>query len=344
MRNSREAFGLGGWLVTVMAAAAALGGCDGKQVIVSRYPSFWTDQTDIRVIAMAPLADPQSTPGAGAAVADRIAAAVAASGGYQVLGRQTVANRLSAEQFEALRNRDAQAIAAMQDELAAQAVLVGQVTRYSWSQSREQRIKTIPQYGFDAHGNYAVRSYHNEPFWWTRYTAVVDARLDLITLTDGKILHSLAMTGTYASEGEDPPVDGAGAMNNAMQALARQAAAELNIVRRQIEIDSDVLRTAVDLRGDEWDFAKSFPADAAKMYVVVTLPGEADRNRFRLEFVRKGRDEALAERRIIWDRRYRTFGWDFSPREITAQAGPGTYTVRLYSGGELLAKRDVKFR
>ncbi len=78
------------------------------------------------------------------------------------------------------------------------------------------------------------------------------------------------------------------------------------------------------------------------MYVVLSLPPQCDRNRFRITIIRKDERATIVYQDLVWSSKYGAFGYLFSPKKIVEIAGPGAFTAKFYSGPEPIMMHDFR--
>ena len=326
--------------------AMLLGGC-GKKIVISQYPQFWDPQAPISSIAVWPFRNQTECPGAGDIASDKLAAALTANGTYTAYNAADLGAVEGARDLKLLAGDIEAATSAGRQFGKADAVITGTVTTYNGTTRQETRYNAIPIYRTDAKGMMYVAGYNNVPYPFTRHDAVVEATVSLVRLSDGRVIHSAHSVGSAWSEGQNPQWDINGCLVAASNTMVGDLIEELAIVRKEIKLDGDALRLAADLYDNKWDLIKSVPATTQKMLVVLSLPQQCDRNRFRIVIVRKDQREELAAHDLEWDDAFGSngHGFAFDPSQIASKGGgPGKYTVKFYAGPEPALSRDFTIR
>jgi hypothetical protein len=96
------------------------------------------------------------------------------------------------------------------------------------------------------------------------------------------------------------------------------------------------LRTARGRADGQWVFSDSFNATDQTMYVVLELPEPVGHTPFRVTIAPTGKPgRVLATKDFTWPVGRAVDAIEFSPQEIAAYIGPGSYTVNCYSLGQL---------
>ena len=320
-------------LPAVLAAAA---GCT-REIPIVQVPAFWTPQ--LKRIAVVPFRNRSTGKDAGNIVSDRLANALAANGTYKVFNRNDLKDLMDQNDLKiALGGDPAKAATAFKKLANVQAILTGAVTTYA-ATSQSQR-KQEPQYyyvkGVQRFGGYRVYTH-------TRNEANVSLTASLIRVSDGAALHTAPAKWTAWAEGSPPRYDpyacASAAVDNVVALLVQQFA----IVRKKIKVDPNkVLRICTEKYDGKWIEARDIKTTDEKMYIVLALPPQCDRNRFRMTIVRKDQREVLASLKLTWSRRNDPDGkgYTFDPKDVAAKGGgPGWYEVKFYSGEDPVLRR-----
>jgi len=330
-------------LVMLLPVAAAAGGCS-KKITILQIPAFYSKE--LRSIAVVPFSSAPGTRGSGEVISDDLAAALMANGTYKVYNRNDLKQLMDQRDLQLAFGDDTAAAAEQLNKLGnVQAMLVGTVTAYSATSNKQRKTEPVQQYDRRLKRMVVVghRSYIH-----TRNEANVAVSARLIRLSDGTSIHATAIParGQAWAQGSPPKMDPYACLARARQMVVAQLLQEFAVVRKTIKVDpSKALRTAGELYDNKWTFTKDFSVDDEKMYVVVELPAVADRNNFRLTIVRKDQREDLAEKQITWTRKNKSYGYRFDPGAIAAAGGgPGTYTVKFYSGPEPVMTTDFHLK
>ncbi len=326
-------------------AVALLGttGCTTKMAI-TQTPDFYT--SDLKTIAVVPFRNQTGVRDAGKNISDRLAAALAANGTYQVFNRNDLKAIMDERDLQLAFGDDTEAAVAKFRRLGnVQAILLGSVNTYSGTVQRQQ--KRDPVYGFNPQtGALYVSGY--KKYVWTRHEANVAVTVSLIKVSTGKMIYSTSTpaAGSAWAEGSPPKYDAYACLNAATNQAVGQLVQTFAVIRKEIKVNpGKALRTASELYDNKWTYKDQFEKADEKMYVVVSLPRSCDRNRFKITVVRKHQREDLAAQDVVWDKEYNGYGYVFSPKEIAANGGgPGPYEVKFYSGPEPIMRRDFWIR
>ncbi len=324
----------------LVLGAAALGGCT-KKITIAQYPAFYDGS--IKAIAVTPFRNQTRVRSAGNVISDKLAGLLAANKTYAVYNRNHHAVLSDERDLQLDLGEDPQKIEAMFQKLGdVQAILTGAVSIYHSTTRTE--TKQRPVY---AYNRYTKKSYisHYVPYEHTRYDVTVEVSAVLLR-RDGTTIHSTPgpfRAHRYA-EGDPPRKDPYALLGEATDAVTWRLLEEFAVIRRQIKLDpTKALRTASELFENKWTYTDRFAPDSDKMYVVVTLPRSCDRNRFEIRIVQKDQREYLATEKIVWDGRYNSPGYVFSPRTIAEKGGGrGVYTIKFFSGPEPVFTRDFR--
>jgi hypothetical protein len=325
--------------VCLAVAGLVPAGCD-KKLVITQVPTFYTP--DLKVIAVAPFRNQTQWRGANEIIADQVAAGLMANGTYKVFNRNDLKTVMDESDLNIALGADPVAAAGQLKKLTeVQAILVGTVTTYAATTNSQQRQEPA---SWDKKGN--VTGYRT--YVQTRNEANITVTASLIRVSDGTTIYATpepAWARVWA-EGSPPKKDGQACASEAAGMVAANLVATFAPTRREIKVDEGkALRTASELYDNKWTYQDTFKPTDEKMFVVVSLPGSCDRNRFRITIVRKGERQDLAEQDITWDKKHGGFGYPFSPKDIaTKGGGAGEYEIKFYSGPEPIMRRTFKIR
>jgi len=342
-------------------------------VEVDNYPAFWSDELNLRSVAVATLKNDTLTRGAERVLAEKIAHRLLGNGSYQVLHR-------SREAFA----DDARVVSRERALGEVDAVLVGTLHVYEalrrertgYTHETFYRTESCWQEGgwyyaegrwyyaegewyqaeghwYQAEGHWYQeegRWYQAEGHWYPctvsyteqvpyRYTedgAIVGAMLRLIDVRSGKVLHS----STLNAERWTTHLLSEKYFEESMDKLVASLEKEMAITPQTLRIHKDSLRTAHEFQKGSWQWSDTFKRNAQQLHVVLALPSAAHLNSFRIELVRKGEHEVLASQALVWNKKDTQAGYVFSPRDIGL--GAGDYRVQLYSRGEVVLTHNFK--
>lgn len=326
--------------VTVFLALSLVGGCS-KKITVYRIPAFWTE--DLKSLVVVPFRNQTNMRGAGEVISDQLTGALMHNGTYKVYNRNDLKVLLDqADLSSMLTGEDANVLAKRFSKLGkVQMILVGEVNTYSATSTPYRRQKPVSRY------DRRTKRYYTTYVWEVgrRNEANVSVTARLIR-TDGTTIYSTPAPahGSWAIEGSPPALDPYGCRAVAVRSAVGQLLAQLAITRKVIKLDpGKALRTARRYYEGEWEHAKEFKSTDEKMFVVLALPPDADRNTFKITIIRKDTEEYLVTRKVAWSRSWRTRGLEVSPKDLAARGGgPGTYTVKFYSGAKPVFTSDFR--
>ena len=330
-------------LFLAFAAAGMTGGCSQK-ITITQYPAFWTE--DLKTIAVVPFRCTAANRQAGDAIAEQAARALAGNGTYHVFSRYDLKTIMDEKDLAAAMSGDAAASAkAFSKTNKVQGILTGTVTTYSATTRDEP--KRDPIYAYDKRGNQYISGYKDWVQTTNQATVVVTAAL---IRPDGTTIHATinpaqgTMTCT-SSEWAPPQMDPQTCLAAATQGAVARLVEEFAVTRQTITVSNDAFRTASDYYDGKFTFTDSFKVSDPKMLVVVELPACCDRNQFRITVVKGEERKDLVEVKLAWQRAWKSQSFEMSPKEIADKGGgPGTYTVKFYSGPEPIFKKTVYIR
>jgi len=320
----------------VLLGLLLAGGCTEK-IWITQVPDFYGPE--LKSIAVATFRNQTNWAGAGEIISDKLAACLAANGAYKVYNRNDLKTVMDEKDLQlALGGGSAAATDKLKKLTQVQAVLVGTVTTYAATRNSQNRRD--PVYATDRRGNSYIAGYRS--YVWTRNEGNVSVTASLIRVSDGTTIHATPQPSWARiwAEGSPAQKDAHACVAEAADNVAFQLVETFAPVRKQIKVDpTKALRTATELYDNKWTYSDNFKATDEKMFVVVSLPASCHRNRFRIVVVRKGQREELASQDIQWDKQYSGFGYEFSPKQIAANDGPGQYEIKFYSGPEPVMRR-----
>ncbi len=323
-------------LFVLVALSLLAGGCGGsKKITITQYPVFWDSAP--KSIAVVPFSNSSTGRNAGKAVSEELVMALTQNGTYKVYDREKIKHLLAeAELREALSDDVDQAASQMVKVKKVDSLLTGSVGTYAATSRREQRQNPI--YGKKGR----IIGYNRFTFHHNEATVVATATLTKLNRSGShSTIHSATKSATVKSEGQSPSLDPFGCLASARRQVVHQLLAEFAVLRTTIKVkQKNVFFTASGQPYDgKWPKTKKFSANADKMIVVLKLPPNCDRNRFRITVVRKAKDDVpvkdLVTVHVKWTRSMSATGKQIvlSPKKIAqAGSGPGKYTLKLYSG------------
>jgi len=304
--------------VLALAVPLALTGCD-KKIWVTQYPRFWSKDLGVDSVAVYPFQSRPDSPHAGQWLAERLAAALADTGAYRVVGPGQAGR--------------------------AQATLTGAMTAYGvremWRSSSARPYPRGVSYGrgrrYPTHSPYRPRYYT-----YRSVRATVGCTASLVDLASGRQIHTFSVEHSWTQDGGSAA--GANrALQQATDMVIRSLVGEFSPVRRQIVVGSGAIRTAVGRRDDDWRFTGRFAPTDPTVHVILELPAAAAFNRFRLRIVRRDTGAEVAGREIVWTARGGRRGQAFTTAELLARGGgPGKYVAELHHQGDRVCSRKFE--
>lgn len=319
-------------LLLLSLVGLAVAGC-AQKVTVTQYPEFWSPDMKVDSIAVWPFRNQTRDKSAGNSMADRLAAALSANGTYKVYNPSDLQAIEGQADLNIAGGNVEQAANAARKFGKVQAIITGAVTSCKSTTSQQRRFNQVARYAYDRNGNQYITGYDQVPYTYTRHDATVECTATLIRL-DGSVIQSKTESRSCSSQGENPKMSESECLASAAGAVVDAFVEDFAIVQKVIQVRPNALRTSSEYYDGKWTACSSFPASGEAMFVVVTLPKEADRNRFRIVVVPKDQRKEVVAQDILWDKKdCNGCGYRFSPKEIaTTGGGPGKYTVKFYSG------------
>ncbi|UCG32362.1 MAG: hypothetical protein JSU68_11925 [Phycisphaerales bacterium] len=322
-----------------LAAAVLAGGCGDStkkdEIWVYHTPDFY--RPELKRLAVIPFSNHTGVPGVAEAISDKVATNLTNNGTYEVYTRSHLA--------DIFKERDAvlagilSADEAMQigQAKAVQALVCGDCYRYEAGTQSETRYNQVPVWGTDADGYPIITGWQQVPYLWTRNDAYVECNVVLIDTGTGRQIAAVNEPTHLWAEGSPPKRDARQLIDAAHDDQVGRIFRALDVTRTRIKLKGDVLKIALGLYDNEYDWEKKIaPADESFL-VVVQLPPEADRNDFKITIVPDKEREVLAEDAFTWDKQYGRMGRRFAVQPILEQGGCRAYRAKLYSGPEPIA-------
>ncbi len=251
-------------------------------------------------------------------------------------------------------------IAGLRKVGGAEAVLFGEVMDFS---AACYPVRDYWYYEPFYYGPYGHAYYRHGGGWGCRYAVAypyvaysaysqgrVAASVELVSVADGRRLHSARAAQVVTSSGYPPDLTPESCLSAAAEAVAARLVEGLAPSPREIKINpGKVLRTSRGRRGGKWKYEDKFQPDAGPVFVIVRLPGSCDRNSFRLTITRKDDsplvpEAILAERTFTWSRKKPELAIEFAIADLIGKSGTGTFHVNFHNRGRVVFKRKFKIR
>lgn len=324
----------------LIATAGGCGSSNKGKIWVYRYPDFY--QRGLERIAVLPFADGARARGTGARISDKVSAILTNNGTYKVYTRQHLADVLKEKDLAAAGVIDSQVAKRIGKLTSVQAIVCGRCNRAETVTRRETRYNRVAVWGTNARGQRVITRWKQVPYKWWRHDGHVECQVHVIDCATGRQIAAVHSPSTFWASGSPPKYTAPDVLRFAEEDQVKRIVNSIAITRTQIKLDGDVLKTAASLYDNEWDWQRRFVPGDGHLYIVVHLPGTADRNNFKLTIVPKDERETLAEKSFRWSKKNRTFGHKFAIKPIVDKRGPGRYQAKLYSGTEPIAWYDFE--
>ena len=338
--------------VSTLLAAIWLTGC--AQLTVKRYPDFW-QPGQIETVEVVPfdVADGVD-PLAGKRVARRLVTALGKNGTYRYISYR----RLS-------ETGDPLEPAPEPGDLARAVIIDGRVLQFDLMVSEEIRyIDYGPRYygGFGyggrgyryrrgyGRGGYGYGGVYYESYSYVHVTsrAFVTVMAEMVSAETGQRVKAtpVPLVAAVRWEGDRATTPTEGVLDMAIDRAVEQLVQEFAVTEVTLELKPDEALRIADGMGEtgDWRDRDSFAITDTQMVVVVDLPPEAHRNSFELRILRHGQDEPVAIRPFTWDRDGAVDGtpFVFSPADLAAVGGAGSYDVAFYAANRKIMARGFK--
>jgi hypothetical protein len=198
-------------------------------------------------------------------------------------------------------------------------------------------MRQVARWGTNAKGKLTIVGYDQQPYIWTRHSAVVDCKVDLIDTGTGKQWIAFNQPITRYCEGSPPQYGPAQVLQMTEDAVVQAILETVAWTRKTIRLTGTPLKVARDFYDQKFEWARKVSPRDKEFLAVVSLPAEAAGNSFKLTVVQKEGREVLAEREFKWDRGNGTQGYKFPIDPLVQKAGFGAFKAKLYSGPEPIA-------
>jgi len=321
-------------VVSAMIAAAMLGGCT-KKIPLVQYPVFWDKAP--KTIAVTPFRNQTITPHVGRQISNDLATALAVNGCYKVYDRSLLKAYLNEHDLQRAFSSDRDIAASQMVKVGrVQAILTGSVTTAHCPPTRVE-IRMRRRRFTDRWGRTYTRPVRHY-YYRNEATITANAVLLRITARGPEVIHSYQARGQARSEGESPRRSRLDCLADARYQVVRQLVEQFAVVRRTIEVKpSEAFFTASGPPYDgKWPEEDEFSAASdQKIILVLKLPPQCDRNRFRITVARKDTRRDIEVFEVVWTRAMSAAGRRFilSPADLAAKGGgPGKYHIKFYSG------------
>ena len=319
-----------------LIAMTALGGCV-KKIPIVQYPIFW-DRAP-KSVAVTPFRNATPFKHISMQVTNDLATRLAANGAYVVYDRMLLKAYLDEQELQRAFSSDQEAAASAMVKIGkVQAILTGAITTCNWPRTR-MKTQVVSKRFYNPNGTSYTRPVR-QYVYTNEAELTANAVLLRITPNGPQVIHSCPVRGHMKSTGTAPRLSREECMSIARAQVVQQLIENFAVVRKMIKIKpSEAFFTATDQPyAGEWPKSKKFSASSGqKIILVLILPPQCDRNRFRITVSRKDRRTDLAAFDVRWTKAMSAApnGKQFilNPADLAAKGGgPGDYVIRLFSG------------
>jgi hypothetical protein len=329
----------------LIAVSTLLAGCEGGgskkgRIVVYQYPEFY--QPELKTIAVLPFRDPPQGPGVGQKISDEVATLLTKNGTYEVYTRTHLADLLAERDLVDAGIIDADMAMQIGQAKSVQALVCGVCTRCEAVSKDETRYTPVPIWGRNERGKQVIVGFDQKPYMWTRNDAFVECNVVVIDAKTGRHIGAVKDPSNLSDGGSPPHKSPPELLAMAEEDQAARVARGIAVTRTEIKLRGDVIRTASDIYDNKWEWKDRFAPTSEKVFVVVKLPQEADRNNFKITIVPKEGREVVAEQDFVWSKQDDRKGFPFEVKGIVEKFGLGEYKAKLYSGPEPIATRNFR--
>lgn len=338
-----------GLLLLALAGWAGCGG--GGATYVTQFPRWDFEQYKRIAVLPGRASTPQAARDAGM-LADRLTTALTDSGAFTVLSRADMKSVFAEQDLSRLEDAIDTNTALPEGKIEiAQALVATKITDYKLIADRsEQRI---PIYAHDRRGNVLVDRFGRplitgeDIVMMYRHGAEVEGSVRVIDAATGKVLlsHSARVAPKPRTSRNQPP-------SKTPEEIASEAVRELSIefaksvapTRIKVKLKGDMLVVATDYFDGKYRTEKKLPRDLGEFLLVVRdLPGECERNNFRVALAEVDGRQNLFEQEFTWSGSSGPEGISFRvPTATLTSGGSEKFVAKLYSVGdpEPILKRE----
>jgi len=328
-------------------------GC-GQEIEILQYPEFYDPDDpakNIKSIVVLPFRNqaPKATSSkAGEALSEELAGLIAQSNTYpKVYNRNDLRELMDQQDLQIAMGGDSNAIAsALRKRGAVEAMVTGAVTFYSSTAPRHTRKPIqVPVY------NPRTKRMTMQTRYVDMYSSSghVTATASLIRIRDGAPVHSTGPAAGVCNVEAPSPVSEDECLRRATNNAVYRLREHFVVVRKTVTVESDAFFTASSYYEGEWDETDEFTTAGKNAFVVLKLPPQCHRNRFKVKIAREGTREDLLVQVVRWHRgsqpvhagssehvdgaRIGLGVVTFNPKDIAAKGGgPGRYVAKFYAG------------
>ena len=322
--------------VLILSAMTTLGGCV-KKIPIVQYPIFWDHAP--KTVAVTPFRNETNLQHIGMQVTNDLGTQLSANGSYVVYDRTLLKAYLNEQDLQRAFSSDQDAAAAAMVKIGkVQAILTGAVTTCNWPRTRTE-VKVRTQQFRSASGVKYTRPVN---YYVHTNEAELKANAVLLRMTPNgpQVIHSCPLRGYVKSTGETPKYSREACMSIARAQIIEQLLDQFAVIRKLIQVKpSEAFFTATDQPyAGKWPKEKKFSLAAGqKIILVLMLPPQCDRNRFKITVSRKEGRADIASFDVQWTKAMSAIpnGKQFilDPADLAAKGGgPGDYVIRLFSG------------
>ena len=332
----------------LLVAATLVAGCS-EQIEILQYPEFYDPDDpakNIKSIVVLPFRNQtgkSTATSAGVAIGEELSGMLGGSGTYQhVYNRSNLKELMNEQDLRIALGGDANALANALKKLGrVEAMITGAVTSYDSGTKTE--TKMVPQtVGY--HPKTKMPITRLVPMQVTTNESTVTLTASMIRIRDAETIHP---TGPISRRYTSGSVSQAECLRLARSAAVAAAKGHFTVVRKTVTVDSDAFRVARSYYDGQWAEEDEFRPTEDKAYVVLKLPPQCDRNRFRITIVRLDQMTDLFVQKVRWVKASQPvhpggqsvnpgkigIGFEFSPKKIAEKGGgPGTYMAKFYAG------------
>ena len=342
--------GLAGLL---LIAASLVAGC-GQEIEILQYPEFYDPDDpakNIKNVVVLPFrnqAAKASSANAGEAMSEDFASLIAQSNTYvNVYNRNDLANLMNHQDLQIALGADTKAAAAaLKRRGAVEAMVTGAVTSYASTPPQHHKVPImIPVYN-PRTKRMTMKTQYIDMY---KSSANVKATATLMRVDGRRVRGGSGLAEGVCNVDAASPVSEVECLRRATNSVLYRLREYFVVVRKRVTVESDAFLVARSYYEGEWEEEDEFTTSDKDAFVVLKLPPQCDRNRFKVKIAREDVRKDLLVQEVRWLRSKRpVFAGSpdmveggrigigvvkFSPRDIAAKGGgPGKYVAKFYAG------------
>ncbi len=323
----------------VLAVASGCGG-GSRGTSVTQYPK-WNFEAYQRVAVLPAKTDNRKAEPEADTLTEQLVAALTSNGTFTVLSRGDLKDVLTEQDLSRLADAADPATALPEGRITiAQALIIPRITQFDLVRERQEKIVKVPvveltgSRRLDRAGRIVFKDERVELF---RHAAIVGGSVKVIDAATGKTLlaHTCEPIVNEESRRNAPPnVTPEQMAAVAVRELAKDFYKNIAPIEIRVKLKSKMLIVATDYFDGQYEDTSTLDPSIEEFLIAVRdLPGECDRNDFRVGVAAKDGRANLVEHEFVWSGTYGPKGWQIKfPMKPLRDSGALEFVAKLYSG------------